>query len=134
MRGKILLVDDDLALCNSIAMLLREEGYCVEAATDSREGTVLINKNRYDVAIFDYKMEGLNGIDLLMMTKKINPRCAVFILSGMLNIEKLCEKAKKAGLLAGVIGKPFDVVALLQKIAAFLKKVEICAQQKSDRI
>jgi DNA-binding NtrC family response regulator len=120
MSKKVLLVDDDLGICDSLAMLLRDEGYSVDAVTDSGEGASLIKKYRYDVGIFDYKMKGLNGIDLLKIIKDENPQCPVFIISGMLNINELCKTQTKAGLLAGVIVKPFDVDALLKRIAAII--------------
>ena len=116
MHNKILIVDDDPGVCNSLAMLLRFEKFHVEKTTDSRKGVALIKKNKYDVCLFDYKMEGLNGIDLLRITKDLHPRCPVFIISAMLNIDELCKKEIKAGLLAGTISKPFDVEELLQKI------------------
>jgi DNA-binding response OmpR family regulator len=116
MHKRILIVDDDLGVCNSLALLLRSEKYHVDKATDSGEGAILIKKNKYDVCIFDYKMKGLNGIDLLKMTKEANPPCPVFILSAMLSLDELCKKEIKAGLLAGTISKPFDVEELLQKI------------------
>ena len=96
---------------------MRGEGYYVDVTTDSTEGAALIKRNKYDVSIFDYKMKGLNGVDLLKMTKVKNPHCAVFIISGMLNIDKLSNK-KNADLVTGIITKPFDVEALLQRIAA----------------
>ena len=116
MHNKILIVDDDPGVCNSLALLLRGEKYHVDKATDSREGASLIKKNKYDVCIFDYKMKGLNGIDLLRMTKEANPPCPVFILSAMLNLDELCKKEIRAGLIVGIISKPFDVEELLQKI------------------
>ena len=118
MPKKILIVDDDSGVCNSFAMLLRAEGHCIDATTNSREGVILIKKNRYDVCLFDYKMKGLNGNDLLKITKNVNPQCSVFIVSAMLNIDELCKKEIKAGLVAGIISKPFYVEGLLQKIAA----------------
>ncbi|MBF0485327.1 MAG: response regulator [Candidatus Omnitrophica bacterium] len=117
MYNKILIVDDDPGVCNSLALLLRGEKYCVDNTTDSGEGAILIKKNKYDLCLFDYKMKGLNGLDLLKMTKEANPLCSVFIISAMLNIDELCKKEIKAGLLAGIISKPFDVEALLQRIA-----------------
>ena len=117
MLKKILIVDDDISVCNSLAMLLREEGYYVYEETESLKAAVLIEKYRYDICFFDYKMKGLNGIDLLKMTKKVNPQCPVFIVSGMMNIDKLCSKEMKSGLVAGIINKPFDVELLLQRIA-----------------
>ena len=118
MPKRILLVDDDPGISNSLAILLRGEGYDVDVTTDSGEGAVLIKENRYDLGIFDYKMKGLNGVDLLKMIKIKNPKCAVFIISGMLNIDELTNKKKNADLVTGIITKPFDVEALLQRIAA----------------
>jgi len=118
MHRKILIVDDDSGVCNSLTMLLRGEGYSVDATTDSVEAVVLIEKDRYDVCLFDYKMKGLNGKDLLKITKNINPQCSVFIVSAMFNLDELCQKEIKSGLATGVISKPFDVEELLKKIAA----------------
>ena len=117
MHKKILIVDDDQGICNALAILLREEGYCVDATTDSMKAVTLIKKRKHDVCFFDYKMRGLNGIELSKKVKDVNPGCLVFIISGMLNIDELCCKEIKNGLIAGIISKPFDVDALLQRIA-----------------
>ena len=116
MPKKILIVDDDKSVGHSLAMLLREEGYLVDNTTDSGEGARLIEQDGYDVCLFDYKMKGLSGIDLLKMTKNKHPRCAVFIISGMLDIDSLDADKKIRSLMAGVINKPFDIEALFQKI------------------
>ena len=121
MPKKILIVDDDSGVCNSLAMLLRGEGYSVDATTDSREVAVLMEKDKYDVCLFDYKMKGLNGKDLLKITKNAHPQCLVFIVSAMFNLDELCKKEIKSGLVVGVISKPFDVEELLQKIAVLTK-------------
>jgi DNA-binding NtrC family response regulator len=65
-------------------------------------------------------MKGLNGLDLLKMAKEVNPQCSVFIISGMLNIEEVCSKEKNAGLITGIFSKPFNVEALMQRIAALV--------------
>jgi two-component system response regulator FixJ len=117
MPKKILIVDDDPAICDSLAIIFRDEGYSVDETTDSGKAAILIKNNRYDVCIFDYQMNGLNGIDLLKMIKGVDLRCPVFIISGMLSIEMLCDKEIKAGVAAVIISKPFDVEALLQRVA-----------------
>jgi DNA-binding NtrC family response regulator len=115
MNKKILIVDDDPGICDSLAILLRGEGYYVDETLDSGEATILIKKDRYDICLFDYKMKGLNGIDLLKMTKDVNPRCSVFIVSGM-DMDEICNKEINADLANGSISKPFDIEALLQRI------------------
>jgi len=116
MRKKMLIVDDDTSVSNSLAMLIREEGYLVDNTSDSGEGALLIEKNEYDICLFDYKMKGLSGVDLLKMMKSKNPRCAVFIISGTLDIDTLHADKNIGSLAAGIISKPFDIEALFQKI------------------
>ena len=116
MPKRILIVDDDTSVSNSLAMLIREEGYLVDNTSDSGEGALLIEKNEYDVCLFDYKMKGLTGIDLLKMIKNKNPQCAVFIISGTLDIDTLRADKNIGSLAAGIISKPFDIEALFQKI------------------
>jgi DNA-binding NtrC family response regulator len=115
MGKRILIVDDEPYICNSLAILLRGEGYCVDESTDSGEARILIKKDRYDICLFDYRMKGFNGIDLLKMTKDVNPQCSVFIISGM-DMDEICNKEINAGLATGSISKPFDIEALLQRI------------------
>jgi DNA-binding NtrC family response regulator len=121
MHKRILIVDDDPGICDSLSIIFADEGYSVDKTTDSREAADLIEKNLYDVCLFDYKMKGLNGLDLLRMSKDTNPKCPVFIISGMLNLDDLYNKKGNADLAAGLISKPFDVEALVKRIAAIVK-------------
>lgn len=115
-QKKLLLIDDSVELCNELAELFQEEGFDVDQTSDSDHGADLIKKNRYDVCLLDYKMKGLNGIDLLKMVKVINPECAAFIISGRSSIEELIEREQVMSLVAGIIKKPFDIELLLQQV------------------
>jgi two-component system, NtrC family, response regulator AtoC len=113
---KMLIVDDNVELCAELTELFSDEGFLVDNTSDSFEGAGLIKKNMYDICIFDYKMKGLNGIDLLKMIKGVNPHCAVFIVSGRSSIEKLIKKENVSDLVAGIMNKPFNIPELIQKI------------------
>ena len=118
MPKRILIVDDDSSLCNSFTMIFRGEVYSVDSTTVSLEGEILVRQDKYDICFFDYKMKGLNGKDLLKITKNVNPLCSVFIVSAMRDIDELCKKEIKTGLVAGIISKPFHVEEILHRIAA----------------
>jgi two-component system NtrC family response regulator len=118
MTKKILLIDDNVELCNGLADLFRDEGYLVDNTSDNEEGAALIQKNKYDICLLDYKMKGLNGIDLLKLIKNVNAECAVFIVSGRAGINELIKEASAEDLVAGVFSKPFNIPLLLQKIKA----------------
>lgn len=116
MAKRILLIDDNEELCQNVAQILRDEGYSVDDTSDSGKGEVLINKNTYDVSLFDYKMAGLNGVDLLRKVKEKDFQSVVFIISGIPFIEELLKKENVFHLVGEVINKPFDMGILLQKI------------------
>jgi len=118
---KLLLIDDDEELCSELAEAFRAAGYTVDNTSDSVEGSILIKKNIYDVALFDYKMKGLTGIDLLKMLKGINPACAAFLVSGRTGLDALIKDEHVGELVNGVISKPFNVEALLKKVRSAVK-------------
>ncbi len=120
MQKRILIVDDDLSICNSFSMLLRLEGYEVDGTIDSEEAAMLINKHQYNACFFDYCTKGPNGLDFAKIMRNTNPQCAVFIISGMQGIDVLCAKQMEAGLLTGIFRKPFDIAEVLQNLTVVL--------------
>jgi DNA-binding NtrC family response regulator len=116
MPKKILLIDDDFQLCEEIAEILRDEGYFVDNASDETQSEALIKNNTYDICLLDYKMPHLTGIDLLKKIKEKNPRCAGLIVSGRPFIQKIIEEQNASHLVSGIIEKPFEMKAILDKI------------------
>jgi DNA-binding response OmpR family regulator len=115
---KILIIDDDSELAEEMTEILRDNGYCVENTSDSARGELLIAKNTYDVYLLDYKMSGLNGVDLLKKIKKRKFKSDVFIISGRPFIETVLQEEGVHNLVRGVIKKPFNIEVLIQKIKA----------------
>lgn len=120
MVNKILLVDDDAELCRELAEILRDEGYYVDGLCDSVVAATFINEKSYDIFLFDYKMSGVSGVDLIRLTKEKYPSARIFVISGRPYIDKILQRENVASLVVGVIPKPFDVMILLDKIKAAL--------------
>ena len=118
MSKKILIVDDDAELAEETAEILRDHGYFVENVSNSSQGEKLIKENTYDIYLFDYKMSGLTGIELLKKVKGKNSKSIVFIITGKPFIEKILKEENADNLVAGIIKKPFDIEVLLRKIKA----------------
>jgi DNA-binding response OmpR family regulator len=116
MAKKILIVDDDAGLADEMADILRDSGYCVESAFDSILGFKLIHENIYDIYLLDYKMTGLNGVDLLKKARERNNNSTVIIISGKPSIELLLQEERVDDLVDGVIKKPFTAEVLLGTI------------------
>ena len=113
---RILLIDDDAELCGELAEILQDEGYVVQNTSDSVEGERLIEQHEFDIALFDFKISGMSGMDLLKKIKHKRPETKVFLISGRPFLEKLLEEEKLSSLVAGIISKPFKIDILLEKI------------------
>ena len=120
MPKKILLVDDDTGLCRELAEVLRDEGYEVDDICDAFRAADLIKENRYDIFLFDYKMVGLNGAELIRLVKAKDSCGKIFIISGCPHIEKTLEYENVALWVSEIIPKPFDIKLLLEKIKTAL--------------
>jgi DNA-binding response OmpR family regulator len=113
---KLLLVDDDVELCCELAEILREEGFSVENTSDPFDGEKMIENNNYDIILVDFKMPGLNGIDLLRKAKQKLPASARFLMTGRPFIELELNKVHLPDLVDELIMKPFEVTIFLEKL------------------
>ena len=120
MVKRILLVDDDAELCRELAEILCDEGYYVDNLCDSVIAATFIKEKSYDIFLFDYKMSGLSGVDLIRLVKEKDPAGKILIISGRPYIDKILQRENVASLVAGVVPKPFNVISLLDKLKAAL--------------
>ncbi len=116
MSKRILITDDDHELCEEMAEILKVDGYNVDMEFDSLSCERALNKKKYDIFILDYKMPGLNGIEMLKLIKQREPQSKVFIISGKHNIKDMLQEDNLYNLVDGFLNKPFDVDEFLAKI------------------
>ncbi len=102
----ILVVDDDLIECNSIAELLKHEGYYVESASDGEIASRKLVQGSFDIVITDIKMPELTGFDLLKLIKKKHPETLVIMITGYGQIEDAVTAIKHGAF--DYITKPFN--------------------------
>jgi len=96
-KPRILLVDDDKDMCESLSdVLTLESNYNVSFTINPIEAVELIKKTDFTMAIIDYKMPEMNGLELLKRIKKLKPNMIVFILTAFLSTD-LIENSKKEG-------------------------------------
>jgi DNA-binding NtrC family response regulator len=115
MSTRILIIDDDVELCEELKDLLADNGFHVSCAYNADQGENMVKDSRFDVIILDNKMNGMSGIDLL---KRVDSavRKKVILVSGKSFIEKLLMDEGLFGAISGTIGKPIDFELLLTKI------------------
>ncbi len=108
--AKILVVDDERAIRNTLKEILEFEGYTVDLAEDGKQGVAKALTNEFDLIYSDVKMPELDGLDLLDATRdKI--KAPVVLISGHGNIETAVEAIKKGAW--DFIEKPLDLNRLL---------------------
>jgi len=108
-RRRILVVDDDAAVRTMVRTVLEHAGYDVTTARDGRQAIALLASSDYDLVLLDVVMPNLDGVSVVRELHKANsPVLAhTYLLSGT-------DPNQYGGLpVAGVIGKPFDIRALL---------------------
>ncbi len=116
MIKNVLIIDDDMELILEMEEILTDEGFRTEKTYDPLEGRELLFSGQYDIVLLDYKMPGLNGIDILRSMKNMQKKPAVILITGSLNIEKLLLEAGCDTLVKAVITKPFDIIELIETL------------------
>jgi DNA-binding NtrC family response regulator len=91
---RVLAVDDEQVVCESIRRVLSQEGYDVTTTTSPRQGIELIRKSPFDLLLLDIKMPELDGIDFLREARAISPETEVLIITGYATIETAVEAIK----------------------------------------
>jgi len=111
---KILIIDDDRIHLEGMVVLLEDENYAVDQADCAEKAIKLIHKNNYDLVITDYKMQKIDGMELLKMINDFDPMLKVIMVTGYSSIED-AVKAIHLGAL-DYIPKPVDPVKLKEVV------------------
>ena len=93
---KLLLIDDDRRLAESMADWLRDQCFSVQIANSYQSGRSAIHAGDYDLLIVDLRLEDGDGFDLISESKSQNPDCAVLVLTGYATPDTAME-AVRAG-------------------------------------
>ncbi len=119
MEKRVLLLEDDTNLSETIKEYLEDEGYEVDAVYDSQEALDRIYEKSYDILLFDVMVPGMDGFELLKKVRKKSDAPAIFITS--LNSVENLEKGYESGC-DDYIRKPFALKELLIRMESLLKK------------
>lgn len=120
---KVLIVDDERAIRNSLGEILSDEGYEVESAEDGASALALVAKGKYDVIFCDIKMPGMDGIEVLDKLVADGCDAAIVMISGHGDIDTAVESIKKGAF--DFIQKPLDLNRILITIKNATEKVSL---------
>ncbi len=104
---RILVVDDQKDLCQTLSEVLSEEGYEVSSTGDGESALEAIRMEFYDVVLLDLKLPDMDGMRLLQEFKKVRPEIVVVIITAHATLNNVVEALNRGA--DGYITKPLDL-------------------------
>jgi len=105
-KSRILIVDDELIVRESLLHWFEEEGYLVESAEDAETALRLFEKDKYDIMLVDMKMPGMSGLDLLTKIKGIDDDIIFILITAFASVPSAIRALKDGAF--DYITKPID--------------------------
>jgi len=123
-QGKMLIVDDELSVRDSLGKWFHEEGFQVSTAENANDALTRLAEQRWDVALVDIKMRGTDGIELQRRMHEIDPGLTVIMMTGYASVETAVAALKNGAY--DYVTKPLDPddIAHLVKNALAHKRTE----------
>jgi DNA-binding NtrC family response regulator len=110
-RAKVLLVDDETGILESLQILFRGEGYEVVAADGGRAGLEALEAERPDIVISDIRMPGVTGLDVLARAREVDPEMAVILMTAQASLQSAVRAVNEGAYY--YLQKPFSNEELL---------------------
>ncbi len=117
----VFVVDDDVTVSSSLAMVLQHSGYIARYFTNPLEALEQIKANPPDLLISDIAMPQLSGVDLSILVKTSFSECEILLFSGQACTADLLDEARKQGHHFTLLSKPVHPSELLREIARLEK-------------
>jgi CheY-like chemotaxis protein/glycine cleavage system H lipoate-binding protein len=130
-KFKILVVDDELPVCKSIASALAGEEYDVDAALSGEEALELQEKKHYDAIIADLMMPGISGLELLKKVKENRPDTMLIMITGYPSIRTAVEAIRIGAF--DYLPKPFTPNEIRTIVSRALTRKRV-VQQKVEQV
>ena len=127
-NGKLLLVDDDRQVLDSMAGWLREQGFQVDVAGRVAQAIEMVDKKVYDLALVDLRLGEEDGFDVLQHCRENHPDLTVILITGYATVETGVE-AVRAGAF-DLLTKPLIDEELLLAIDRALSQREVMAENE----
>lgn len=116
---RILVIEDDSALCKSIEDMLNGHSYQTDIAENLKDGEYFISIRNYDLVLSDWDLPDGCGVDIISQVKEKSPRTPVVIMSSKSSVENELHAFKEGA--DDFISKPFNAEVLLVRIQARLR-------------
>lgn len=126
---RILIIDDEKAIRNTLREILQYEKFEVDEAGDGAEGLKKVESNSFDLVLCDIKMPKMDGLEVLAKLQELNPDLPVVMISGHGTIETAVDAIKSGAF--DYIAKPPDLNRLLVTVRNALDRSSLITETKT---
>ena len=123
-EGNILVIDDELVMCEFLRDLLEDRGYAVNFVLSGNEGVKAFQQGSYDAVVCDLKMPDMDGIQVLERIRELDPDSVIIVITGYPSFETV-QSALRLGAY-DYITKPFNIEEIsfvIKRAIAFRKLI-----------
>jgi CheY-like chemotaxis protein len=117
-RKRVMVVDDERCIADTLAAILRNAGYEVAVSYDANAAIQQSDAARPDLVISDVVMPGMNGVDLAIRIRERHRDCKILLFSASVDSVNLLEEAQRQGHDFELVAKPIHPADLLAKLSA----------------
>ena len=121
-HAKILVVDDDENIRNTMKAILEDEGYIVDLAATGSEAIQKTKKSAYNIALLDIRLPDMEGVELLKLIKDTVPRTRKIMVTGYPSMQNAIAALNKSA--DAYLIKPIDIENLLNTVKEQLQLQE----------
>ena len=118
-KGTVLIVDDEQAIRESLSLILEDEGFTCLCAADGFNALKIIEKSKIDVLITDVHMPKMDGLQLLLETKKISPETHSIVITAYSETDNAIKSLHMGA--SGYLIKPLDFDDVIKRVHELIK-------------
>ncbi|MFQ5652840.1 MAG: sigma-54-dependent transcriptional regulator [bacterium] len=119
MSAKLLIIDDEKTIRDTLSEVLSEEGYLCEIAGDGEQAVKKISRESFDLVISDLRLPGIDGLEVLEKTLELSPQTLVVIITAYASVDTAVAALKKGA--SDYLVKPLILDDVIFKIKHLLK-------------
>lgn len=124
----LLVIDDEVGICEGVQRALEPEGFRVEIALDGMAGLELVRQGGYQLILLDVKMPQISGLDLIPLIHQADPEIICIIITGYATVEMAVSAIKQGAY--DFLTKPFSIDSLLLAVNQGLERRQLSIEAK----
>lgn len=116
---RVLVVDDEPNIADTLALILRRNGFDVDVAYGGQEALLSASTVQPAIVLADCWLRDMDGIETARLLREIAPSCRIFMLSGQPDTSPLMKAAKESGHFSDILFKPIHPDILVNRMRSF---------------